>query len=165
MNNRRKVREYVLMALYAFELNGDPREVIMKMILTPRLDQDIPKEDTEDREFGKKLFLSTVDHREEADSIVKEQLKNWDMERLALIDKIVLRMALTEILNFSDIPVKVSINEAIEIAKNFSTANSGKFVNGILDSACQLLQNEGKITKSGRGLIEHTPKKSNSEKN
>jgi len=159
MNNRRKVREFVLMALYAFELNGDPREVIMKMILTPRVEQEIPKEDTEDRKFAKKLFLSSIDHREEADRIVKDQLKNWDMERLALIDKIVLRMALTEILSFSDIPVKVSINEAIEIAKNFSTANSGKFVNGILDSACQLLHQEGRISKTGRGLIEQTPKK------
>jgi N utilization substance protein B len=147
------------MALYAYELNGDPREVIMKMILNPRVEQDIPKEDTDDREFAKKLFLSTIDHCEEADAIVKDQLKNWDMERLALIDKIVLRMALTEIVSFSDIPVKVSINEAIEIAKNFSTANSGKFVNGILDSACQLLQQDGRIRKSGRGLIEHTPKK------
>lgn len=159
MNNRRKVREFVLMALYAFELNGDSREVIMKMNLIPKVDQHIPQEDAEDREYAKKLFLNTIDYAEIADRIVKDQLKNWDMERLALIDKILLRMALTEMLAFTDIPVKVSINEAIEIAKHFSTANSGKFVNGILDSACQLLQHEGRIHKTGRGLIEHTPKK------
>jgi N utilization substance protein B len=78
------------------------------------------------------------------------------MNRIALIDKILLRMGICEILHFPDIPPKVSINESIEIAKNFSTAGSAKFINGILDAILAEEKKTGKLNKSGRGLVEES---------
>jgi N utilization substance protein B len=152
MMNRRKVRETVLQALYAFELSGDTRDVPLKMILAPQVE-------AEDKVFAEKLYLRTIEKHEELDAEITKRLANWDLTRLALIDKIVLRMALTELVEFPDIPTKVTINEAIEIAKKFSTAKSGMFVNGILDSACQDMVKEGRINKTGRGLIDTSTRK------
>ena len=104
--------------------------------------------------FAEKLFLRTQRNLKELDAIIEDQISNWDMERLALIDRQILRIALCELLYFEDIPTKVSINEAIEIAKEYSTSKSGKFINGILDAAYNKLNSEGKIKKTGRGLVE-----------
>jgi transcription antitermination protein NusB len=153
MMNRRKVRETVLQALYAFELSGDTREVPLKMIIHPLVEKD-------DLGFAEKLYFSTIDRFEELDLEITKRLDNWDLARLALVDKLVLRMALAELIEFPDIPTKVTINEAIEIAKKFSTSKSGMFVNGILDSACQDMVKEGRITKTGRGLVNSSSKKS-----
>jgi N utilization substance protein B len=101
-----------------------------------------------------------LSHQKEVDNIIKERLANWDMERIALIDRLLLRIGITEILYFNDIPPKVSMNEVIEIAKDFSTSNSSKFINGILDTFLNELRAEGKLNKSGRGLIDESlPKK------
>ena len=86
------------------------------------------------------------------------------MKRIALMDKLLLRIGITELLYFPDIPPKVSINEVIEIAKNYSTSNSGKFINGILDAILTELKNTGKLNKTGRGLIEETLPKTSSQK-
>jgi N utilization substance protein B len=92
--------------------------------------------------------------------MIREKVNNWEMERIALIDRILLRIAIAELLYFPDIPPKVSINEAIEIAKEYSTAKSGKFINGVLDAILTDLKQSGKLNKSGRGLIEESlPKK------
>jgi transcription antitermination protein NusB len=152
MMNRRKVRETVLQALYAFELSGDTRDVPLKMILAPQVE-------AEDKIFAEKLYLRTIEKHEELDAEITKRLANWDLTRLALIDKIVIRMALTELMEFPDIPTKVTINEAIEIAKKFSTGKSGMFVNGILDTACQDMVKEGRINKAGRGLIDTSTRK------
>ena len=85
------------------------------------------------------------------------------MGRIALIDKILLRMAICEILYFPDIPPKVSINEAIEIAKEFSTAGSGKFINGILDAILSEEKTAGRLNKTGRGLVDSTISKNQSK--
>jgi len=150
--NRRKVRELVLQALYAFELSGDTRDIPLKMIITSQVD-------AEERVFAEKLYLRTIERFDEMDAEITKRLNNWDLTRLALVDKIVLRMALAELIDFPEIPTKVTINEAIEIAKKFSTSKSGMFVNGILDSACQDLVKEGRINKTGRGLIDTSNKK------
>ena len=84
---------------------------------------------------------------------IKQHTKNWEISRLALIDKIILYISLNELTNFPDIPTKVTINEAIDIAKKYSTAKSGRFVNGILDASLIQLEKEQKISKTGRGLI------------
>lgn len=152
MMNRRKVRELVLQALYAFELSGDTRDIPLKMIITSQVD-------AEERVFAEKLYLRTIERFDEMDAEITKRLNNWDLTRLALVDKIVLRMALAELIDFPEIPTKVTINEAIEIAKKFSTSKSGMFVNGILDSACQDLVKEGRINKTGRGLIDTSNKK------
>lgn len=110
-------------------------------------------EDAENLKFATSLFLRTIDTTEESDAIITKHAENWDLSRIALIDRILLRMAICELLNFEDIPPKVSINEAIEVAKRYSTPRSGQFINGILDAVLLHLQQEGRLKKSGRGLV------------
>jgi transcription antitermination protein NusB len=153
MVNRREVREVVLQALYAFSVGDNPAGEIRKYILKEKLGKD-----SEALKFAEQLFLRTVDMQDELDSIIEEQIKNWEINRLAVIDKLILRIAICEFLRFDDIPTKVTINEAIELAKNYSTQKSGKFVNGIIDAALSKLNEHGRIQKKGRGLIE-SPRK------
>lgn len=153
MINRREVREIVLQALYAFEIGENPADEILKYILKEKLGKD-----KEALKFAEQLFLRTVDMMQELDTIIEEQIRNWEINRLAVIDKLILRIALCELLRFDDIPTKVTINEAIELAKNYSTQKSGKFVNGIIDAALNVLTKEGRINKTGRGLMESTRK-------
>ncbi|MFN3381636.1 MAG: transcription antitermination factor NusB [Runella zeae] len=109
----------------------------------------------EDRYFMEELFEQTVTRNDEYEQLVAEPLKNWDLERLAPMDYLILKMSVSEMVNFPGIPVKVTINEAIEIAKEYSTPKSGKFVNGILDTLSKKLVKEGKVRKSGRGLLDN----------
>jgi N utilization substance protein B len=103
-------------------------------------------------------------HKDELDKHIKFRVDNWEMNRIALIDKILLRMGICELLYFPDIPPKVSINEAIEIAKLYSTAGSGKFINGILDVILTELKDTGKLNKTGRGLLEESISKPSAKK-
>lgn len=109
--------------------------------------------DEDDIEFTKKLFrkaiLDSTEHRE----IIKKHLRNWDIERVAFIDVIIMEMALCEFLNFNSIPTKVSLNEYIDLAKFYSTSKSKTFINGILDKILKSLKDEGRVSKIGRGLI------------
>ncbi len=152
MINRRKVREAVLKAIYALQLGKDTAQHVADTILK---NAEFTKE-KDLRRFAEKLFFNTIEYEEELDEIIAQHIKNWDIKRLALIDRLVLRMALCEFIYFEEIPTKVSINEAIEIAKLYSTAKSGRFVNGILDAALTDLNKEGRINKKGRGLIQKT---------
>lgn len=147
MSNRRVARERVMQALYAHELAGDDVRHVIDTILKPDL------EDPENLAFAESLFLRTLDFDEEADTLVRAHLQHWDLERVALIDRILLRMAICEFVAFEDIPPKVTINEAIEIAKKYSTPKSGQFINGILDTILLELQQHGRLKKSGRGLV------------
>lgn len=85
------------------------------------------------RTFSDVLIRGALEHREEADELIKKYAKNWDLNRIAAVDRNVMRLAIYEMLHRDDIPPVVSINEAVDIAKKFSTHDSGKFVNGILD--------------------------------
>lgn len=109
----------------------------------------------EDQLFFEDLYKQTIDNDKELEKIVSEKIKNWDIERLASIDRIILVMAISEMINFPSIPVKVSINEYIELSKLYSTPKSKQFVNGILDKLAEDLIKIGKIKKSGRGLIDN----------
>ncbi len=143
---RRYLREKALQTLYAFELTGDPIDQVKLQQL-----EELDKKD--DRKFCDDLIKYTVENDEKYETIIKETVDNWDMERIALIDAIIIKMCLTEFFHFEDIPPKVSINESIDIAKDFSTRNSGKFVNGVLDAILERLQKEKLINKKGKGLI------------
>jgi transcription antitermination protein NusB len=110
--------------------------------------------DDAEREFAQKLLVETEIHEEYAISIIEKFSQNWELGRLANIDRIVLKIAIAELIAFSDIPPKVTINEAIEIVKKYSTDKSGMFVNGLLDSALTEMTEAGKITKVGRGLLD-----------
>jgi N utilization substance protein B len=151
MRNRREARESALQSLYAEEVGKHSPQDIVQNVMKPAL-----KDSSDTLKFAEKLFYNTVDHAPELDGIIDDHIRNWKVERLAIIDKVILRMALTEMLYFPEIPTKVSINEAIELAKKFSTKKSGTFVNGILDAARSRLSKEGRIQKKGRGLIEES---------
>ena len=109
----------------------------------------------EDRFFVEELVGKALENDKVYEGYLHEQLKNWDIERIALVDMIIMKAALTEMIHFPSIPVKVTINEFIEIAKRYSTLKSGKFVNGNLDRLAEKLKEEGVIRKSGRGLIDN----------
>lgn len=112
------------------------------------------KEEKEERSFFKDLFHNSIKNKEEIDKIIRDHTKNWDIERIALMDILLMRLAVAEVTSFSSIPVKVTLNEYIELAKQYSTNKSNFFINGILDQSFSDLKSEGKIKKIGRGLLE-----------
>jgi N utilization substance protein B len=116
---------------------------------------DISANWEEDKAYFKDLYDNTVSHEKELEVIVVGKVKNWDLERIALVDYIILKLAIAEMLYCPNIPVKVSINEYIELSKNYSTPKSKQFVNGLLDVIAEDLQKTGKIKKSGKGLIDN----------
>lgn len=105
-------------------------------------------------EFGEVLLNKILDDDEELLGIIEPNLKNWDAERVAIIDMILLKMAIAELLIFPSIPTKVTLNEFVEISKLYSTDKSKDFINGILDRLMRKLTEEGKIAKKGRGLVD-----------
>ncbi len=109
----------------------------------------------EDKYFFEKLFESTVKNERFLQDIVTEKTKNWEFDRIAYTDRLILMLAVSEMMNFPSIPVKVTINEYIEVSKNYSTPKSRHFVNGVLDVIAVNLQEKGLIKKSGRGLIDN----------
>lgn len=157
MAQRREAREAVLQGLYASEVGESPWTQIINTVIKRKLRRGTESEkefDTETFKFAERLFLKVVNNQDEVDEVIQNHIKNWRIERLTTIDLLIMRMAITEFLYFEQIPTKVTMNEAIEVAKKYSTKKSGNFVNGILDSALQQLQKEGRIEKKGRGLIE-----------
>jgi len=146
--NRRRARELVLQACYAHELSGNEPEVIEREVIMSADENEAV------RTFAAELFRRTVRHVAEYDALISVKAVNWEFARIAIMDKLILRIALCEFMHFPDIPPKVSIDEAIEIAKVFSTEKSGPFVNGILDAILIDLRESGKLRKKGRGLSE-----------
>lgn len=111
------------------------------------------KDESDDKEFAKKLFSQTILNNKEFEQSISERTKNWEVERIALMDILILKMALAELITFPNIPVKVTINEFIDISKEFSTPKSKQFVNGVIDKLATDYKEQGKIVKMGRGLI------------
>ncbi len=112
------------------------------------------KDKEEDMAFVKELFRETIMKNDEIEKLIGDKTKNWEVERIAMMDVLLMKMAITEILHFSSIPVKVSLNEFIEISKMYSTPKSKIFINGILDKIVADLKSGNKLTKMGRGLME-----------
>ncbi len=108
----------------------------------------------EDWTFCKDLLNNTIKNEEELTALIQEKTKKWDTERIADIDLILMRMSVSELLYFSNIPIKVSINEYLDISKIYSTPKSSVFLNGILDKLMNEMKAAGKIKKAGRGLVE-----------
>ncbi len=109
--------------------------------------------DEDDREFVKKLFRNIVLHHSEYEKLIDHHTRNWDVERIAFMDILIMELAIAEILENDSIPTRVTFNEYIEIAKFYSTEKSSNFINGILDNIIQQLRQENRIIKRGRGLI------------
>jgi N utilization substance protein B len=111
-------------------------------------------DDGDDKKFLSGLFAQTLDWAPEHDKLIAEAADNWEFERIALMDRLILRMALAEAREFSQVPLKVTLNEYIELAKYYSTEKSSAFVNGVLDGLFKQMSDDGTIVKSGRGLIQ-----------
>lgn len=107
----------------------------------------------DDREFARELFRKAILHKDEYRKLVESFTENWDVERIAFMDFLILEVAITEAVEFSSIPTRVTINEYLEIAKFYSTEKSSMFINGLLDKIFRHLKEEKKIVKTGRGLI------------
>jgi N utilization substance protein B len=124
--SRSEEREFAFKMLYASEFNQDPIDVQIKYL------------DAKTQEKASAYVRNVISiydsSKDQFDELIKEKLKNWDIKRIAIIDKVILRLAIAEIIHIEEIPPEVSINEAIELAKKYSTAGSGKFINGLLDA-------------------------------
>jgi len=107
-----------------------------------------------DEKFIADVFVKTILHSAEFDTIIAEHTKNWELDRIASLDVLLMKMALTEIMYLPNVPIKVSMNEYIDITKEYSTPQSGGFINGILDKIVLDLKKDNKIQKTGRGLLE-----------
>lgn len=117
--------------------------------------QNLTQDWEADREFLESLYNLTIEKFDEYEALIANKTTNWDVERVAQVDKVVLVMAIAELLNFPSIPVKVTINEYIDLSKRYSTPKSKQFVNGILDALAIDLSEQGILRKSGRGLIDN----------
>ncbi|UCG44078.1 MAG: transcription antitermination factor NusB [candidate division WOR-3 bacterium] len=133
MTQRRLAREAALETLYRLELVNDEPDDVIEEILNRRN----PSEEAEN--YLRRVTQTAIDNGEEIDRVLKSHIKRWRLDRLRMLDRAVLRIACAEILYFDDVPWKVSINEAVDIAKKFGDDDSGRFVNGVLDSVCKEL--------------------------
>ncbi|MGI4735089.1 MAG: transcription antitermination factor NusB [Janthinobacterium lividum] len=143
--NRPIVRNLVLKTLKMLPYPADEKQELMNLSANWQ----------DDRDFAETLYNQTLLDDAKSEKLIADSVQNWDVERVALLDKIILKMALCEMQLFRGIPVKVTINEYIEISKVYSTPKSKQFVNGILDKLAQDLAASGEIRKSGRGLLDN----------
>lgn len=116
--------------------------------------QPLLKDEKDDLEFMSQLFKKTILYKTQFEELIDKHTKNWDLERIANMDMLLMQMALAEILYIPNVPVKASLNEYIDISKEYSTPNSKTFVNGVLDKIIAELKRDNKIEKTGRGLKE-----------
>jgi N utilization substance protein B len=136
--SRRKGREFAMQALYASEVGGDAStEATEKDADALMHDEPVT---AETREYGLRLSRAARGRAEEIDRLIGECSERWDLDRLAVVDKVILRMSIAELMTQPDVPSKVCINEAVEIARKFSTENSSRFVNGVLDAVSRKLR-------------------------
>ena len=135
MGTRRQARESALQMLYQFELSGGDPEVLLGSEVMDGLSPEV-------RDFAIDLVKGVRENLAEIDGLIQSHSTNWKLTRMAAVDKNILRVAVFELKNRSDIPMKVTINEAVEIAKKFGSTESGAFVNGILDNIAQEIRKE-----------------------
>ena len=134
--SRRSAREAVLQALYAIEIGEEIRSKALKDILSRE------KRDTETKDFIVNLFDVSLNNRDWCEEQIKSRLNNWEFKRVAVLDRLLLLVAIAEIFFVDSVPPKVSISEAIQIAKKYSTEDSSAFVNGVLDSIYKSVNEE-----------------------
>lgn len=146
MQSRREARRLAVQVLFSNEfLNEDIISVTNRVASTLEIDVN---------GFCKSLILKTNEHNSELDDLIHQNLRNWDLQRIAVLDRVLIRLALSELLYFNDIPVEVTINEALELSKEFINHKSSRFINGILDAILKKLEREKKIKKK---LIARVP--------
>ncbi len=129
IRNRTKAREFALQILYQNEVNPEPLQETIRAFWQAQ-EESVPQDI---REFTERLVSGTLENQKTIDAIISQYADNWEIHRMAILDRNVMRAATYELLYLPDIPPKVAINEAVNLAKKFSQEESGKFVNGILD--------------------------------
>lgn len=140
MLSRRLARRIGLQILFANDFLREDIEAVAYKIVES-LDEELC-------DFTRQLVEQTSEHEEELNALIRKHLRNWDYQRVAVLDRVLIRMALCEMIYFKDIPVEVTINEALEVSKDFSNLKSRRFVNGILDSIYKELSAVNKIEKN-----------------
>ncbi len=146
MTDRRKAREIALQALYAWEVSGNSVDDVVRDMIEPRARKAVV------RKYAETLVRRVAEEREEFDAAISARSEHWNLDRLTTIDLIIMRIALCEFLYSEDVPPKVAITEALEIAKRFSTEKSSQFINGMLDGLFKEWQEEGRVTASTERL-------------
>lgn len=137
----------------------DVQMMVLKTLKSIKVDSDVTFpmvplfKDEDDANFGEVLFQKTILNNDLYENLIADAARNWDVERIAFIDQILMKMALAELIHFEEVPVRVTLNEVIEISKAYSTPKSSKFINGILDKLIVKLQADKTIVKVGRGLL------------
>jgi len=127
MSRRRKAREIALQTLYAQEVSGTD----WKTAFGDNVERRKPSEEVV--EYAERLVTNVMEEKANLDSLIRDRLENWALERVSIIDRTILRIALSELLYCPEVPANVIMDEAIEIARKFSSADAGRFVNGVLD--------------------------------
>jgi len=160
--SRREIREKVLQALYAQMLSGDKEDVVFARLLQAEYQQlgrtakrqkvEDPSED--DSLFLYNLYFGTLKESGPYIEMIRPHLENWDYDRVAMVDRVLLQMALYEFLQCAHIPTRVTLNEYLELAKRYSTEKSNQFLNGVLDPILQELKTANQLHKTGKGLLE-----------
>lgn len=160
MISRRQIRIKVMQAIYAWYCTNEEPAITFDINLKDFADEikefERRKGDKGDSKLLMELFYDTISNRDAYDQLIQSKAENWELERIALIDRILMQMGISEMTHFEEIPIKVTINEYLEIAKKFSTPKSSKFINGILDSLYIQFKQTDQIQKSGRGLIDQS---------
>ena len=128
---KREARIFALKMAYAYEMTNQERSLVDDSI---NIDKKLNQDSDDILIYSKKIVNTCIDNIQDIDSLITSKSANWDINRIAFIDKIIIRLALAEMLYFDEVPPKVSIVEAVEISKEFSTKDSSSFINGILDS-------------------------------
>lgn len=126
-------------------IKNDPKEIELSSLM---------RDEKEDIQFVKDLFRKTIVHNDELAALIGEKTQNWESDRIANTDMLLMKMAICEFMHIPSVPIKVTMNEYIEISKEYSTPKSAVFINGILDRILEDLKTEGKIKKTGKGLIQ-----------
>jgi N utilization substance protein B len=135
MISRRRGREFAMQLLYAVEVG---KEAFAQAAKDLSDDPDLPQDA---REYGTRLARKVLESQDDLDARIAAAASHWDLERIAIVDKLIIRCATAELMYMQDVPLKVAINEAVDIAKKFSTGDSSRFVNGVLDAIAKTFQN------------------------
>ena len=146
-----QIAQYNFMMLKTLDEDGFDEAMVWPVMYDKRVEKD-----EMDMDFARQLLRETLMHRDEADEMIKARLQGWEFERVALMDVLLINMAVAELTTCPSIPEKVTVDEYIELSKEFSSERSKLFINGILDKLVLELRSKGKINKSGRGLLNET---------
>lgn len=152
MLSRRLARRIALQVLFTNEFLREEVDSVVHRVAESLEEKLSP--------FSRELIDKTSEHEEPLNDLIRKHLRNWDYQRVAVLDRVLIRMALCEIVHFPDIPVEVTINEALEISKDFSNLKSRRFVNGILDSIYKELKSQNRLNKNAMSMAINKKKKS-----